>query len=92
MSVKLNPRCLKLLEKAIDNPCGLRFFQLRLLCECIGMTLERTCGSHFIYRSNDPFYILSIQKMKDGKAKPYQVRQLVDFIEENDLAEGEKED
>jgi len=33
----------------------------------------------------DPFYLISIQKMKDGKAKPYQVRQLLDFIEDNNL-------
>jgi len=32
-----------------------------------------------------PFFLLSIQKMKDGKAKPYQVRQLLDFIEDNNL-------
>jgi len=29
--------------------------------------------------------LISIQKMKDGKAKPYQVRQLLDFIEDNNL-------
>jgi len=34
---------------------------------------------------NEPFYLISIQKMKDQMAKPYQVRQLVDFIEENNL-------
>jgi hypothetical protein len=32
-----------------------------------------------------PFFLLSIQKMKNGKAKPYQVRQLLDFIEDNRL-------
>jgi hypothetical protein len=28
---------------------------------------------------------MSIQKMKDGMAKPYQVRQLLSFIEDNYL-------
>jgi hypothetical protein len=42
-------------------------------------------GSHFIYRRDDPFFLISIQKMKDGMAKPYQVRQLLHFIEDNNL-------
>jgi len=51
----------------------------------MGMIEDRRAGSHFIYKLEHPFFLLSIQKMKDGKAKAYQVRQLVDFIEENDL-------
>jgi len=34
---------------------------------------------------DEPFFLLSIQRMKDGKAKAYQVRLLFDFIEENNL-------
>jgi translation elongation factor P/translation initiation factor 5A len=49
------------------------------------MILDRKKGSHFIYKLGEPFFILSIQKTKDGKAKAYQVRQLLNFIEENDL-------
>jgi len=49
------------------------------------MLEDRKAGSHFIYKLDYPFYLLSIQKTKDGKAKTYQVRQLIDFIEENDL-------
>jgi hypothetical protein len=92
MCAKLNPKCQELFEKAKNNPCGLRFSQLQLLCRCIGMTLDRKRGSHFIYRLEDPFYLLTIQKTKGSKAKAYQVRQLVDFIAENDLAKGDKEE
>jgi hypothetical protein len=81
----LNPRCQKLFEKAKANPCGLSFSQLQRLCACICMILDRKKGSHFIYKLGEPFFILSIQKTKDGKAKAYQVRQLLNFIEENDL-------
>jgi len=49
------------------------------------MIFDRTKGSHFIYLLDDPFFLISIQRMKDGKAKPYQVRQLLDFIENNNL-------
>jgi hypothetical protein len=81
----LNPRCLKLFEKAKANPCGLSFPQLQRLCACIGMILDWKKGSHFIYKLETPFFLLSIQKRKDAKAKAYQVRQLLDFVEENDL-------
>jgi len=49
------------------------------------MIEDRTAGSHIIYKLEGPFYLLSIQKAWDGKAKAYQVRQLIDFIEENNL-------
>ncbi len=49
------------------------------------MHLDRVKGSHHIYKRGDPFRLISIQKMPDGKAKSYQVRQLLDFIEEHNL-------
>lgn len=49
------------------------------------MILDRKKGSHFIYRLGEPFFLLSIQKTKDDKAKTYQARQLLDFIEENNF-------
>lgn len=81
----MNKKCYGLYEKSKANPKGLRLSEIRTLCECIGLTCDRVKGSHFIYRMDDPFFLISIQKMKDGMAKPYQVRQLLDFIEENNL-------
>jgi len=81
----LNKKCYRLYEKAKANPQGLRLHEFKILCECIGMTFDRTKGSHFIYLLDDPFFLISIQRMKDGKAKPYQIRQLLDFIEDNSL-------
>jgi hypothetical protein len=86
----LNPRCRKLFEKAKNNPNGLGFLELKFLCACIGMTLDRVEGSPFIYKLGEPFILLSVQKLKDGKAKAYQVRQLIDFIEEYDLDKLDK--
>jgi hypothetical protein len=54
------------------------------------MTLDRVEGSPFIYKLGEPFILLSVQKLKDGKAKAYQVRQLIDFIEEYDLDKLDK--
>jgi hypothetical protein len=49
------------------------------------MALDRIDGSHHIYLSRSPFFLVNIQKMKDGKAKPYQVKQVLEIIEEADL-------
>ena len=85
IGIELKKKCYGLYEKAKANPKGLRFSELKTLCECIGLTCVRIKGSHFIYRMDDPFLLISIQKIKDGMAKPYQVRQVLDFIEENNL-------
>jgi predicted RNA binding protein YcfA (HicA-like mRNA interferase family) len=74
-----------LYKKAKDNPKGLGFSEMKKLCECIGLLCDRIKGSHYIYKKDDPFFLISVQKMKDGMAKPYQVRQLLCFIEDNEL-------
>jgi hypothetical protein len=81
----LKKRCYELFEKAKANPNGLRFVELKSLCGCVGMRCDRVRGSHFILKMENPSFLISIQKMKDGKAKPYQVRELLDFIEDNNL-------
>lgn len=51
------------------------------------MKLDRVKGSHFIFRREAPSYLISIQEMPDGKAKPYQVRQVLNYIEEIFISE-----
>jgi hypothetical protein len=81
----LNKKCYSLFERAKENPKSLRFSEMTILCEGVGMRCDRIRGSHFIYKKDDPFFLISIQRMKDGMAKPYQVRQLLSFIEDNNL-------
>lgn len=85
----MKEKCLDLLEKARNNLGGLRFSELQRLCKCAGMWFDRSSGSHFIYKSENPSFTISIQKLRDGKAKSYQVKQLLDFIEEHNLDRGE---
>ena len=59
--------------------------ELQNPCKCAGMILVRTKGSRYIFRLDRPLALLSIQKTKDGKAKPYQVKQVLGVIEENGL-------
>lgn len=78
-------KVLKLLQKAKSSPQNIRFEELCKLCQYAEMKLMRTSGSHHIYHRKHPTLTLSIQEGMDGKAKPYQVRQLVNFIEDHSL-------
>ena len=83
-------KCDKLLQKARRSPANLTFEELCRLAECYGWvfkrqegTSHRTYGNHSV--SIPEGYLMNFQDEK-GKAKPYQVRQLLKAIEvlEND--------
>ena len=79
-----------LLDRARKKPETLSFEELRQLAQTFGFVFVRARGSHFHYkRLEPPPCYLTIQPRKGDKkmAKPYQVGQLVDFIEENLLEE-----
>lgn len=61
--------------KAQANPGGLRFTEARRLAECLGLELRRIKGSHHIFEGRGRF--ANLQPGGDGKAKRYQVRQLL---------------
>ncbi len=46
---------------------------------------ERTSGSHHIMSHEDAVEILVLQRKPDGKAKPYQVKQVRAIIEQYGL-------
>lgn len=81
----MNKRCIELFEFAKNNPKGLRFSDLQKLCLCCGMRHDRTKGSHYIYKHANPPSLVTIQELPDGKAKAYQVKLVIEFIEGNDL-------
>ena len=77
-----------LFREAMNNPSNVKFADLLTLAKNFGFVHDRTKGSHKIFkRFNDPRHLISFQPDSKNKkmAKPYQVRQLLDFIEENDL-------
>ncbi|HVC57446.1 MAG TPA: type II toxin-antitoxin system HicA family toxin [Stellaceae bacterium] len=51
------------------------------LVEAFGFTLRRVSGSHHIYRHRDSPRPLSLQPY-DGEAKPYQIVQFLEIVEE----------
>ena len=73
----------KRLNALRNNPAGATFTDF---CACLinsGFVLERTSGSHRIYRHGGPrAATLSVQPRKDGKAKPYQIRQFLTMLDD----------
>ncbi len=76
--------CDKLLAKAGRSPHNFAFTDICELAECFGWQLRRQHGSHLIYENVKlevgQGRLQNFQNVK-GKAKPYQVRQLLKAIE-----------
>lgn len=83
-------KCGKLLEAAQNNSAGLRFTEVCQLAECHGFTLTRSKGSHRIYAREGFPRPLSFQD-RNGSAKAYQVKQLLDAIDEISAEDGQND-
>lgn len=68
----------KLLQRAVEAPGNLRFTDLCKLAEMVGFVFDRAAGSHRIYK-HPAGMMMNFQDV-NGQAKPYQVKQLLDFI------------
>jgi len=78
----------KLYQKQKSSPNNVSFREICTLAELVGCTLRQGDGSHALYKHDDHRGRLNFQSVK-GKAKPYQVRQLIEFIEDAGLMEEE---
>jgi len=76
----------KLIDKARNNPAGVRFQEICLLAEHMGFTKRGGKGSHIVYEKEDVEEILTFQDRK-GMAMPYQVKQPLAVIEKYRLGE-----
>lgn len=74
-------------ENARRGPANIRFRELCGLVERLGYVLDRRKGSHWIYRhpSRRDLPLINLQKGEAGKAKPYQVRQVLRILEDYGL-------
>lgn len=86
----------KLLAKARRNPADLTFEEAVTLAEQLGWEKPRTRGSHKIFRHPAAPKIrnlypqpLNLQCGKDGKAKEYQVRQMIKMAEAMGIIKAE---
>ena len=72
----------KLLDRIRNNPANVRFDDLAKVCDYYFGEPRQTSGSHRVYRTpwqGDPR--INIQNSKGGKAKYYQVIQVLEAID-----------
>ena len=84
-------RCEKIYEKAQASVSNLRFAEACKLAECFRFQYARQTASHVIFKYPGWIGTLTLQDV-NGKAKGYQVRQLLNAVEELGLTltdEGE---
>ena len=74
----------KLLRQALQSPQNLTFRELCTLAESLGFRVLRTQGSHHVFGAVGVVEMLNLQDYH-GKAKPYQVRQLIKLVEKYGL-------
>jgi hypothetical protein len=78
----MRPR--KVYEKILAGSRNVRFEDVSRLAQGFGFQLDRTSGSHHIFR-HPLGLMLNLQPDRNRQAKPYQVRQLLGLVEENGL-------
>jgi predicted RNA binding protein YcfA (HicA-like mRNA interferase family) len=81
---------LKLLQKALSSPANLRFDEACGLARAFGFHLSPESGSHHIFAHQNVRELVNLQEVR-GKAKPYQVRQLLALVERYNLSLGGEE-
>jgi hypothetical protein len=74
----------KVYGKILAGSRNVRFEDLCRLAEGFGFYRDRISGSHHIYRHSRGL-MLNLQPDRNGQAKFYQVRQLLELVEENGL-------
>jgi predicted RNA binding protein YcfA (HicA-like mRNA interferase family) len=74
----------KLLQKLLSGSKNVRFMEACACAEAFGFRLSRISGDHHIYVHPDVPELLNLQEVA-GKAKPYQIRQLLRIIERHNL-------
>ena len=79
----------KLFRKVLSGSGNVRFGDLLALVEAFGFRLVRTSGSHHIFERAGIPELVNLQNVK-GKAKPYQVRQVLELVELYNLELGEE--
>ena len=82
----------KLYKRLKQSQNNVSFTDICTLAEMAGLTFDRQNGtSHRIYRHEKHPKIMNFQAVH-GKAKPYQVNQLINFIDEHKLLNEEAQD
>jgi predicted RNA binding protein YcfA (HicA-like mRNA interferase family) len=81
----------KLLRKILSGTKNVAFSDMVILVEAFGFRLVRITGSHHIFDHPQLIEQVNLQN-KNGQAKPYQVRQFFQLVEQYDLTLETNED
>ena len=79
----------RLYEDLKRNPKNIRFERICKIAEVFNFQMRKGKGSHFIFTRPGVDELLNFQNIK-GKAKPYQVKQLINIIEKYGLLEEDE--
>ena len=74
----------KLFEKILAGSKNIRFAEATSFAEAFGFRLDRINGSHHIFVHPDIPELINFQDVK-GKVKSYQLKQLLNIIEQHNL-------
>ena len=74
----------KLLQKLLSGSKNIRFSEASACAQAFGFRLSRVAGGHYIFTHPDVPALVNLQDV-GGKAKPYQVKQLLQIIERYNL-------
>lgn len=81
---------LKLLQRLLTNQKNVKFNDAATCAEAFGFKLDRINGSHHIFVHDKIPELVNLQNVK-GKAKSYQIKQLLQLVEKYNLQIEEKE-
>lgn len=81
---------LKLLQRLLVNQKNVKFNDAVSCAEAFGFRLDRINGSHHIFVHNEIPELVNLQSVK-GKAKSYQIKQLLQLVEKYNLQIEEEE-
>jgi hypothetical protein len=74
----------KFFKQILNSKKNVKFNDFTSLAESFGFTLDRTDGSHHIYKHKKVAELLNLQNV-NGEAKPYQIKQFLNFVEKYSL-------
>lgn len=80
---------LKLLQRLLANQNNVKFNDAVSCAEAFGFRLDRINGSHHIFVHDKISELVNLQNVK-GKAKSYQIKQLLQLVEKYNLRIEEK--
>lgn len=78
----------KVWQAVLEGSRNVRFDDLIRVARAFGFELKRVAGSHHILAHPAMPDLLNLQPGPDGKAKPYQIRQLAALVERHGLRLG----